>query len=224
MMEAYKQEFIEFMVRANVLTFGNFKTKSGRMTPYFLNTGRYRTGEQIAKLGEFYAQSIAENLKHDFNVIYGPAYKGIPLAVTAAIALHNQHRLDVPYCFNRKEVKDHGEGGSIIGHSLADGDRVLIIEDVITAGTSVRESIPLLKSVANVEVTSLIVSVDRMERGAGEKTAVNEVREEFGLKVQPIVTIEEIVVHLYNREIDGKVVIDDTMKAQIEEYRRVYGG
>lgn len=223
-MEGYKQEFIEFMVRANVLTFGSFKTKSGRMTPYFLNTGRYRTGQQIAKLGEFYAHSIAENLKDDFNVIYGPAYKGIPLAVTAATALYHRHGMDVPYCFNRKEAKDHGEGGSIIGHTLADGDRVLIIEDVITAGTSVRESIPLLKSVADVEVTSLIVSVDRMERGAGEQTAVNEVREAFGLKVQPIVTIEEIVHHLYNREIDGKIVIDDAMKAQIEEYRRVYGG
>lgn len=223
-MESYKQEFIEFMVRANVLTFGNFKTKSGRMTPYFLNTGRYKTGEQIAKLGEFYAECMAQHLKDDFNVLYGPAYKGIPLAVTAAIALYGKHGMNVPYCFNRKEAKDHGEGGNIIGHTLAEGDRVLIVEDVITAGTSVRESIPLLKSMANLEVTSLVVSVDRMEKGIGEKTALNEVREEFGLKVQPIVTIEEIVEYLYNREIDGKVVIDDEMKEKIEEYRRVYGG
>ncbi|HEX2952868.1 MAG TPA: orotate phosphoribosyltransferase [Bacillota bacterium] len=223
-MESYKQEFIEFMVRANVLTFGNFKTKSGRMTPYFLNTGRYKTGEQIAKLGEFYAQCIVQHLKDDFNVLYGPAYKGIPLAVTTAIALYGRHGLDIPYCFNRKEAKDHGEGGNIIGHSLAEGDRVLIVEDVITAGTSVRESIPLLQSMANLNVTSLVVSVDRMEKGVGEKTALNEVREEFGLKVQPIVTIDEIVTHLYNREIDGKVVIDAAMKAKIEEYRSVYGG
>lgn len=219
----YKEGFIELMVRSGVLTFGDFTTKSGRKTPFFINTGNYRTGEQIAKLGEFYAEAILHNLKGEFDVLYGPAYKGIPLAVAAASALYLKHGVNVAYCFNRKEAKDHGEGGVVIGHKLKDGDRAVIVEDVITAGTSVRESVPLLKAQAKVEIPALIVSVDRMERGTGELTALKEVEVEFGIKTFSIVSIEEIVAYLHNRPVDGKVVLNDETKGRIDEYRAQYG-
>ena len=219
----YKEGFIELMVRSGVLTFGDFTTKSGRKTPFFINTGNYRTGEQIAKLGEFYAEAILHNLKGEFDVLYGPAYKGIPLAVAAASALYLKHGVNVAYCFNRKEAKDHGEGGVVIGHKLRDGDRAVIVEDVITAGTSVRESVPLLKAQAKVEIPALIVSVDRMERGTGELTALKEVEVEFGIKTFSIVSIEEIVAYLHNRPVDGKVVLNDETKGRIDEYRAQYG-
>lgn len=219
----YKEGFIELMVRSGVLTFGDFTTKSGRRTPFFINTGNYRTGEQIAKLGEFYAEAILHSLKGEFDVLYGPAYKGIPLAVAAASALYLKHGVNVAYCFNRKEAKDHGEGGVVIGHKLKDGDRAVIVEDVITAGTSVRESVPLLKAQARVEIPALIVSVDRMERGTGELTALKEVEVEFGIKTFSIVSIEEIVAYLHNRPVDGKVVLNDETKARIDEYRAQYG-
>ncbi|HPU58701.1 MAG TPA: orotate phosphoribosyltransferase, partial [Candidatus Avimonas sp.] len=151
----YKEQFIEFMVRAGVLTFGDFITKSGRKTPYFINTGNYRTGAQAAKLGEFYADCIMENIESGIDALFGPAYKGIPLSVACAIALSNKYGRDLNYCFNRKEAKDHGEGGSMVGYKLKDGDRVVIIEDVITAGTAMRECIPVLKSAANVEIAGL---------------------------------------------------------------------
>jgi orotate phosphoribosyltransferase len=167
-MEQYKQEFIEFMVRCKVLTFGDFVTKSGRKTPYFINTGNYKTGGQIARLGEFYAEAIQRRVGKDFNVLFGPAYKGIPLAVSAAIALAKKFDHDVSVCFNRKEAKDHGEGGSIIGHKLSDGDRVVLIDDVTTAGTSVRESTAVISAAAAVVFRALVVSIDRMEKGAGE--------------------------------------------------------
>ena len=219
----YKEGFIELMVRSGVLTFGDFTTKSGRKTPFFINTGNYRTGEQIAKLGEFYAEAILHNLKGEFDVLYGPAYKGIPLAVAAASALYLKHGVNAAYCFNRKEAKDHGEGGVVIGHKLKDGDRAVIVEDVITAGTSVRESVPLLKAQAKVEIPALIVSVDRMERGTGELTALKEVEVEFGIKTFSIVSIEEIVAYLHNRPVDGKVVLNDETKGRIDEYRAQYG-
>ncbi|MHC4873285.1 MAG: orotate phosphoribosyltransferase [Planctomycetota bacterium] len=222
-MEDYKKDFIEFMVRSGVLTFGDFTTKSGRKTPFFINTGNYDTGEQLARLGEFYAKALNETLGAEFDCLFGPAYKGIPLATTAAVALSNNYSQTVTYCFNRKEAKDHGEGGSIVGHKLSNGERVVIIEDVTTAGTSVRESVPLLKAAAEVEVKALIVSVDRMERGTGEKSALAELKEEFGLIAIPIVTLDEIVEHLYNKEIDGKVVIDDEINQRITEYRAEYG-
>lgn len=222
-MNNYKREFIEFMVRSNVLTFGDFTAKSGRKTPYFVNTGNYKTGAQIAKLGEFYANCIKENLGEDFDVLFGPAYKGIPLAVTAAGALYNKFGMDKNYCFNRKEEKDHGEGGSMVGHKLADGERVLIIEDVITAGTAIRESLPILKGNADVEIIGAIISVDRMERGLGEKTTVQEVHENYGIKVYPIVTVREIIDTLHNVAIDGKVYIDDAMKERMEDYLKQYG-
>ncbi|MDR2577941.1 MAG: orotate phosphoribosyltransferase [Chitinispirillales bacterium] len=221
-MDEYKKEFIEFMVRSRVLTFGDFVTKSGRKTPFFINTGNYSTGAQLEKLGRYYAEALHRNLEGGFNVLYGPAYKGIPLAVTASIALNAHHSRDVAFCFNRKEAKDHGEGGVLIGHKFRAGDKVVIIEDVTTAGTSVRESIPIIKNTAGVEVAGLVVSVDRMERGMGEKSALSELRDEFGFLAFPIVNIVEIVDYLHNREIDGSVVLDDEILERIKEYREKY--
>ena len=219
----YKQEFIEFMVRSGVLTFGDFTTKSGRKTPYFINTGNYKTGYQAAKLGEFYAACIQENIGDEVDCLFGPAYKGIPLAVSTSVSLYNHYGKDVNYCFNRKEVKDHGEGGNMIGYKLKDGDRVVITEDVITAGTAIRETLPQLKACADVNVTGLIVSVDRMEKGTGEKSAIQEVYENFGIKAYPIVTVREIMAYLHNKEIDGKVYIDDAMLANMNAYLEKYG-
>lgn len=219
---SYKKEFIEFMVRSGVLTFGDFITKSGRKTPYFVNTGNYKTGYQAGKLGEFYAKCIAENIKEDVDALFGPAYKGIPLSVATAIALANDHNKDVNYCFNRKEAKDHGEGGTMVGYKLQDGDKVLIIEDVITAGTAIRECLPILKGAANIEIAGLVISVDRMERGQSNRTAIQEIEEEFGIKTYPIVTVREIIETLHNVEIDGKVVIDDEMRARMEAYLAEY--
>ena len=204
----YKQEFIQFMVRSGVLTFGDFTAKSGRKTPYFINTGNYKTGAQAARLGEFYAQCLLENIPGHVDALFGPAYKGIPLAVATAVALANRHGRDLNYCFNRKEAKDHGEGGTMVGYKLRDGDKVVIIEDVITAGTAMRETLPLLKTAAsNIEVVGVIISVDRTERGRGDKSAIQEMREEFGIPVYPIVTAREIIDALYNVEVDGKVYV-----------------
>lgn len=223
----YKEEFILFMVRSGVLTFGDFVTKSGRNTPYFINTGNYRTGEQAARLGEYYAACITEHMENgdlpeDLNVLFGPAYKGIPLAVSTSIALFEKHGKSVGYCFNRKEKKDHGEGGSMVGHALKDGDRVVITEDVITAGTAVRETLPVLQSAADVRVEGLIVSVDRMERGTGEKTAIQELYEEYGIRTFPIVTVRDVIETIHNVPVDGRVVIDDEVRAAMERYMEQY--
>lgn len=222
-MKNYKHDFIDFMVECEVLSFGDFTTKSGRKTPFFINTGKYRTGEQIRKLGQFYAQSIMENTRGEFDVLFGPAYKGIPLAVTTAIALSEIYNKNAAFCFNRKEAKDHGEGGSIIGHKLKDGDRVVIIEDVTTAGTSIAETVPILKSAANVDVTALVISVNRMERGTGEKSALDEIHETYGMKTFPIVSMAEVIEYLYNKEIKGKVLLDDKIKSMIDDYYKLYG-
>ena len=222
-MEEYKQQFIEFMVRSNVLTFGDFVTKSGRKTPFFINTGNYSTGEQLTRLGQYYAAAVRQNLGEAVDVLFGPAYKGIPLAVATAAALFTLHGQNVSFCFNRKEAKDHGEGGTLIGRKLRDGDRVVIVEDVTTAGTSVRESIPLLMGAAKVTLAGLVVSVDRMERGTGPRSALQEIREDLGINAFAIVTLEEIIRHLHNRPIDGKVVLDDRMLKAIAEYRALYG-
>ncbi|MDF2595297.1 MAG: pyrE [Clostridia bacterium] len=219
---SYKKEFIEFMVKSGVLTFGDFTTKSGRKTPYFVNTGNYKTGFQAARLGEFYASCIQENMEEDVTALFGPAYKGIPLSVATAIALSNKYEKDVNYCFNRKEAKDHGEGGTMVGYKLQDKDTVLVIEDVITAGTAIRECLPILKAAADVEIAGLIISVDRMERGQQNKTAIQEIYDEFGIKTYPIVTVREIIDTLHNVPIDGKVVIDDEMKARMEAYLEEY--
>ncbi len=219
----YKEEFIQFMVRSNVLIFGDFVTKSGRKTPYFINTGNYQTGEQIYQLGHFYARCLIEHLGTNFDVLYGPAYKGIPLAVTTAAALYQNHGFNVPYSFNRKELKDHGEGGGIIGHQPRDGERVVIVEDVVTAGTSVRESLELLSSLAKVEIVGLVVSVNRRERGTGAMSALKELEEVHRIKVHPIVSIDEIIQFLHNRSIDGKVYLTDEVKQQTEQYLKQYG-
>ena len=197
----YQEEFITFMVRAGVLTFGDFTTKSGRRTPYFINTGNYKTGAQAAKLGDYYAACIQQNLPDGVDCLFGPAYKGIPLAVSAAASLYRNYGRDLPYCFNRKEAKDHGEGGSLVGYKPQDGDRVIIIEDVITAGTAIRETMPVLKGCADVKVTDMFISVNRCEVGQNpDKTAVMEVGEEFGIKVHALVTVQDIREYLADKE------------------------
>ena len=221
-METYKQQFIEFMIDCNVLKFGDFVTKSGRKTPFFVNTGFYRTGAQLRKLGEYYAQAIQNTFGTDFDVLFGPAYKGIPLTVAATIALSEKYGADIKYCSNRKEVKDHGDKGILLGSPIQDGDDVVIIEDVTTAGTSIEETMPILMAQGKVNVKGLVVSVDRMERGQGEKTAIQEIEEEFGIKAYPIVTVREVIDLLHNTPIDGKVYIDDEMKAKMEAYMEQY--
>ena len=214
-MRARQREFIDFMVECEVLTFGDFVTKSGRRTPYFVNTGRYGTGGQIARLGRFYADAIvARGLA--FDLLFGPAYKGIPLVVATAAALADHHGRDLPFCFDRKEAKDHGEGGTLVGRKPRDGDRVLIIEDVTTAGTSVRETVPKLRANADVTVAGLIVSVDRMERGQTDRGALAELRDEFGLDAFAIATLDDIVEHL------GPRLSPDDL-ARIAAYRAEYG-
>jgi len=214
---SYKSEFIRFMCESKVLGFGEFTLKSGRIAPYFINTGNYRTGAQIAKLGGYYAACMQEN-RVPADALFGPAYKGIPLAVATAIALSGQYGRDVNYCFNRKEAKDHGEGGVMAGYPLADGDRVAIIEDVITAGTAIREVLPLLKRTTDVEVTGLIISVDRMERGKGEKSAVQEVYEEFGIQTYPLATIHDIIEAIQN----GTIPFSEYLEKMLA-YREQYG-
>lgn len=221
-MDVYKQEFIEFMVRAGVLTFGDFTTKSGRKTPFFINTGRYRTGQQMNQLAGFYADAIlAQSVEFDF--LFGPAYKGIPLVVSIAMELARRDR-DVPFCFNRKEAKDHGEGGTLVGHRPASGEKVLIVEDVTTAGTSIRETVPLLKAAADVQLTGLVVSVNRMERGTGELNAMTELQREFAMRAFAIVDVCEIADYLRGRSVDGKVVLTDELYEKVQAYRNQYGG
>lgn len=214
---AYKEEFIKFMVECGVLTFGDFTLKSGRKAPYFVNTGNYKTGAQMAKLGEFYAECIKEN-GIEADTLFGPAYKGIPLAVACSIALYNKYDMDINYCFDRKEAKDHGEGGVIVGKKLTDGEKIVIIEDVITAGTAIRQVLPVLKAAADVEITGMVISVDRMEKGQGELSAVQEVKNEFGINVFPIVTVMDIIDAIRNGVVDGKEYLDKMI-----EYRKTYG-
>ncbi len=213
----YKESFIKFMVECGVLTFGDFTLKSGRKAPYFINTGNYNTGKQLAKLGEFYAECIKEN-NIDVETLFGPAYKGIPLAVACAAALYNKYDTEVNYCFDRKEAKDHGEGGVIVGKKLSDGEKVVIIEDVITAGTAIRQVLPVLKAAADVNITGMVISVDRMEKGQGEYSAVQEVYNEFGIKIYPIVTVNDIIDAIRNGVVEGKEYLDKML-----EYRKTYG-
>jgi len=222
-MEQYKQEFIEFMVDCNVLKFGDFVTKSGRKTPFFVNTGFYRTGAQLRKLGEYYAKAIHDRFGTDFDVLFGPAYKGIPLTVAATMELSALYDADIRYCSNRKEVKDHGDKGILLGSPIQDGDKILIIEDVTTAGTSIGETLPIIRAQGDVTVCGLVVSVDRMERGQGEKSALTEISETYGFPTTAIVTMAEVVEHLYNRPYKGKVYIDDEMKKAIDAYYEQYG-
>ena len=219
----YKEEFITFMVRSGVLTFGDFTTKSGRKTPYFVNTGNYKTGAQAAKLGDYYAACIQEHMPDGITCLFGPAYKGIPLTVAASMALSEHFDADIKYCSNRKEVKDHGDKGILLGSPIEDGDKVVIIEDVTTAGTSIQETLPIIKAQGDVSPIGLVVSVDRMERGQGTKSALKEIEEKYGLKTTAIVTMAEVVEHLYNKPYKGKVIIDDELKKAIDAYYDQYG-
>jgi orotate phosphoribosyltransferase len=220
-MHDYQRQFIDFMVACEVLTFGDFTTKSGRQTPYFINTGRYRTGAQMKRLAGFYADAI-EDSGIAFDVLFGPAYKGIPLVVATSIALSERGH-DVAYCFNRKEAKDHGEGGHLVGHAPQAGDRVLILEDVTTAGTSIRETVPILRGAAAVELAGLGVSVDRKERGVSDKSALCEVGEQFAMPTFAIVDVDQIIEHLRDRRFDGRLVLDDECHARMLSYRENYG-
>ncbi len=222
-MEQYKKEFIEFMVDSKVLKFGDFTLKSGRKSPFFMNAGAYVTGSQLRKLGEYYAKAIHDTYGDDFDVLFGPAYKGIPLAVATAMAYSELYGKDVKYCCNRKEVKDHGDVGILLGYKLQDGDRVIMIEDVTTSGKSMEETVPIVRAQANVEIKGLIVSLNRMERGQGEKCALDEVAELYGFPTAAIVNMAEVTEHLYNKPYNGEVIIDDTLKASIDAYYEQYG-
>lgn len=223
-MEAYKSEFIDFMVACNVLKFGDFTLKSGRKSPFFMNAGAYVTGSQLMKLGEYYAKAIHENFGDDFDVLFGPAYKGIPLSVAAVIAYANLYGKEIRYCSNRKEIKDHGDTGILLGSKLRDGDRVVMIEDVTTSGKSMEETVPIVQAQGDVQIMGLMVSLNRMEVGLGGKlSALDEIQEKYGFQARAIVTMEEVVEHLYNRPKDGKALIDDELKAAIDAYYEQYG-
>ena len=224
-MEQYKQEFIEFMVASDVLKFGDFTLKSGRKSPFFMNAGAYVTGAQLKKLGEYYAKAIHDKYGDDFDVLFGPAYKGIPLAVVTAIAFSELYGKEIRYCSDRKEDKDHGaDKGAFLGSKLKAGDRVVMIEDVTTSGKSMEETVPKVRGAADVTIVGLMVSLDRMEVGkGGEKKALDEVKDLYGFETNAIVSMEEVTEYLYNRECQGKVVIDDTLKAAIDAYYEQYG-
>ena len=223
-MEQYKQEFIEFMVDSNVLKFGDFTLKSGRKSPFFMNAGAYVTGTQLRRLGEYYAKAIHDNYGLDFDVLFGPAYKGIPLTVATTMAISELYGKDIRYCSNRKEVKDHGaDKGILLGSELEDGDRVVIIEDVTTSGKSMDETVPIICAQADIEIKGLMVSLNRMERGKGEKSALDEIRELYGFETNAIVTMQDVVEYLYNKPYKGNIYIDDTMKTSIDNYYAQYG-
>ena len=222
-MEAYKQEFIEFMVESQVLKFGEFTLKSGRKSPFFMNAGAYVTGTQLKRLGEYYAKAIHDNYGLDFDVLFGPAYKGIPLSVATTMAISELYGVDIRYCSNRKEVKDHGDTGILLGSKIKDGDRVVIIESVTNSGKSIEETFPIIQAQGNVEIKGLMVSLNRMERGKGTKSALEEIQETYGFPANAIVTMEEVIEYLYNKPCQGKVIIDDTMKVAIDAYYAEYG-
>ena len=223
-MEQYKEQFIDFMVESDVLKFGDFTLKSGRKSPFFMNAGAYVTGTQLGRLGEYYAKAIHDNFGDDFDVLFGPAYKGIPLGVATAIAYSKLYGIDVRYCSNRKEVKDHGDTGILLGSKLKDGDRVVMIEDVTTSGKSIEETYPIIKAQADVEIKGLIVSLNRMEKGLhSDGSALDEIRETYGFDAAAIVTMAEVTEYLYNKEVGGRVLIDDEMKKSIDAYYELYG-
>ncbi|HOO26833.1 MAG TPA: orotate phosphoribosyltransferase [Lachnospiraceae bacterium] len=223
-MEQYKQEFIEFMVDSDVLKFGEFTLKSGRRSPFFMNAGAYVTGSQLRKLGEYYAKAIHDNYGLDFDILFGPAYKGIPLAVATTMAIHELYGKEIRYCSNRKEVKDHGDTGILLGSGPKDGDRIVMIEDVTTSGKSIAETFPLIKAQADVTIRGLIVSLNRMERGlATSMSALDEIRQNYGFETNAIVSMQEVVAYLYDRPYRGRVLIDRAMKESIDRYYEQYG-
>ncbi len=216
-MEAYKQEFIDFMLESKVLKFGDFTLKSGRKSPFFMNAGGYVTGQQLMKLGEYYAKAIVDTYGTDFDVLFGPAYKGIPLAVVTAIAMYTLYGKEVRYCSDRKEAKDHGaDKGDFLGSKLQDGDRVIMIEDVTTSGKSMEETVPKVRSAANVEIVGLMVSLNRNEKGKGNKTALKEVSELYGFPTAAIVSMPEVIAYLGDQ-------LDPELKARIDAYYQEYG-
>lgn len=222
-MENYKKEFIEFMVDCGVLKFGEFTLKSGRKSPFFMNAGLYVTGAQLEKLGEYYAKAIHDNYGTDFDVLFGPAYKGIPLSVATTMAFHRLYGKEIRYCSNRKEVKDHGDTGILLGSPIKDGDRVVIIEDVTTSGKSIEETFPIIMAQGDVKILGLMVSLNRMEKGKGEKSALEEIKEKYGFPANAIVSMEDVIACLYNKEYNGKIIIDDKIKEAIDAYYDVYG-
>ena len=214
----YTEEFIRFMVDCGVLTFGSFTLKSGRIAPYFINTGNYKTGKQLAQLGKYYAACIQEN-GIAVDTLFGPAYKGIPLSVSAAVALANDYGVEVNYCFDRKEVKDHGEGGMFVGKALEDGEKVVIIEDVMTSGKALAEVYPKLKGEADVDITGMVITVDRMEKALGShNSAVQEAYNKYGVKVYSIVTMDDIIRAIR----DGVIPFGEYLDAMLA-YRKEYG-
>ncbi len=222
-MEQYKKEFIEFMVDCGVLKFGNFTLKSGRKSPFFMNAGLYVTGAQLEKLGEYYAKAIHDHYGIDFDVLFGPAYKGIPLSVATTMAFHRLYGKEIRYCSNRKEVKDHGDTGILLGSPIKDGDKVVIIEDVTTSGKSIEETFPIIQAQGDVTIIGLMVSLNRMEKGKGEQSALAEIKEKYGFDANAIVSMADVIEHLYNKEYKGKIIIDDTLKNAIDAYYDVYG-
>ena len=223
-MESYKQEFIEFMVDCNVLKFGDFTLKSGRKSPFFMNAGAYVTGSQLMQLGRYYAKAIHDNFGDDFDVLFGPAYKGIPLSVATTIAYAELFGKEIRYCSNRKEEKDHGDAGILLGSKIKDKDKVVIIEDVTTSGKSIEETFPIIKAQGDVEIKGLMVSLNRCEVGLqGKVSALDEIKERYGFEARAIVSMKEVVEHLYNREYKGAILIDDTLKASIDAYYEQYG-
>lgn len=223
-MESYKKEFIEFMVESDVLKFGEFTLKSGRKSPFFMNAGAYVTGAQLIQLGEYYAKAIHEHYGDDFDVLFGPAYKGIPLSVATTMAFSKLYGKEIRYCSNRKEAKDHGDAGILLGSKIKDGDRIVIIEDVTTSGKSIAETFPIIQAQGKVEILGLMVSLNRMEKGLEtDKCALDEIQDKYGFGAHAIVTMEDVVEHLYNKECNGRIVIDDTLKEAIDAYYEQYG-
>ena len=223
-MEQYKEEFIEFMLESKVLKFGDFTLKSGRKSPFFMNAGAYVTGSQLKRLGEYYAKAIHDNFGDDFDVLFGPAYKGIPLSVATCIAFSELYGKEIRYCSNRKEIKDHGDVGILLGSKMADGDRVVIIEDVTTSGKSIEETFPIIKAQGDVEIKGLMVSLNRMEKGIDtEKSALDDIKDKYGIEARAIVSMADVVEKLYNKPYQGEVIIDDTLKAAIDAYYEQYG-
>ena len=222
-MESYKQEFIKFMIDSDVLKFGDFTLKSGRKSPFFMNAGAYVTGSQLMKLGEYYAKAIHDAYGDDFDVLFGPAYKGIPLSVATTIAYSRLFNKEIRYCSNRKEEKDHGDAGILLGSKIKDGDRVVIIEDVTTSGKSMEETVPIVRAQGDVRILGLMVSLNRMERGKGDKSALEEIKDLYGFETNAIVSMADVVECLYNKEVDGRVIIDDELKGRIDAYYEEYG-
>ena len=223
-MEQYKEEFIEFMLESKVLKFGDFTLKSGRKSPFFMNAGAYVTGAQLKRLGEYYAKAIHDNFGDDFDVLFGPAYKGIPLSVATCIAYSELYGKEIRYCSNRKEIKDHGDVGILLGSKMQDGDRVVIIEDVTTSGKSIEETFPIIKAQGNVEIKGLMVSLNRMEKGIDtDKSALDDIKDKYGIAARAIVSMADFLEKLYNKPNNGEVIIDDTLKASIDAYYEQYG-